>query len=158
MVAIRTRPTWPAILLKDRCDPAKHFINDSVGDALQSSAPSGPEIKRSWLVAAYDASGLCAGTHQGDRKAGGPGETPDSCDRQHDGYAGQSVELSGRDHKHWPLALLLMPGGWIEGDDIDIPTLHQISSRPAGLPATQLRSERKRFPDRLDWLISSSSV
>src|SRR5205085_11329093 len=101
MVAIERGP----LLLKERCDPAENFINDGFADTLQSSAPSGPQIERSWLVAAYDAGGLCAGTHQGDRKAGGPGETADSRDWQHDRYTGQSVELSGRDHKHRPLAL-----------------------------------------------------
>jgi hypothetical protein len=109
------------------------------------------------LIAAHNADRLRASTHERYGKAGGAGETPSGCDWQYNWNAGQAIESTRRYDEHRPLALLLVTSGWIERDEIDVATLHQMISWPTRRLFCQMRSSRERRAAGLHCASNSSS-
>jgi len=82
------------------------------------------------LIATYDAGCFACRQPMSDTaKPAVRSKIADGRDRQYDWHASQPIESSGRDYEYGPLALLLVTYGGIERDEIDVATLHQISSR-----------------------------
>jgi hypothetical protein len=110
-------------------DLAQHFVDNAVRNGLKLLGPSRTQIDGARLITAHDTGGPHAGARERDRKACRSGRTASGRDRQHDRNTGQVVELARRYHQNGSVALLLVAGGRIERDQIDVATLQSPLAR-----------------------------
>lgn len=133
-----------------------YLVHDRIRYTLHPSSAPGGDVQGTGLVAADDTDGLGAGPLQGYREAGGAGKGPAAGDREHHRDLRKPVEGPRRDDEYGPSTLLLMTGGRVKPDQVDVPALHQISSLPQAPPSNQSRSSSAISPPGSHWASSSS--
>jgi len=81
---------------KDGNESCQYFIHDSRRYAFQFASITRGKIESARLVASDNARCMCAGPGQGYSKAGCACKAASTCDWQHDGCSGQSIESERR--------------------------------------------------------------
>jgi len=119
----RFRDARPGHLLEERRQLRQNLVQDGGGHAFQPAPVAGAKIEGAGLIAS--GSRRWFSSPRRERPAKRPSaEASAGGDRQHHGGFGQPVESGRRDHQNRARALLLMPGGGIERNQVNVAALH----------------------------------
>ena len=124
--------------MEQRDGTGEDLIQNFVGKRVDLFAGSGLEVENPRLIAADDAGG--ADARDRDSEADAAGKLTSACNGQHNRRSGDLIELGGGDDENRTTALLLITGGRVERDEVDIAALHR-SSRPTAGASIHSRSE-----------------
>jgi len=144
-------------LSEQRREAGQNFRDDVSGSLFQSASATSGEIQYARLIAADDPRRFEPAAGKRYRKSRGASERTAARDRQNYGKVGQPIEPSGRNDQDRPRSLLFVAQGRIERNQVNIASLHQMSSRPTGPSAAQAKSSSLGFAEGSHCASNSSS-